>query len=70
MTLEYTKNNFYAEAARKLQMNADEMTTFMWNTYHPGNIWYIIAGIGLLTIIGLFIYNSIINKGNQKVQTS
>ncbi len=70
ITLEYTKNNFYAEAAEKLQMSADEMTTFMWNTYHPGNIWYIIAGIGLLTIIGLFIYNSIINKGNPKVQTS
>jgi len=62
ITTSYTKNNFYAEAAEKLKMSQDEMTTFMWDHYHPGNIWYVIAGIGLLTIVGLLVYNAVISR--------
>ena len=59
---DYTKNDFYAEAAEKLQMTQEQMTSFMWDTYHPGNIWYVIAGIGFITIVGLLIYNIVINR--------
>ncbi len=58
----YSKNQFFEEASDKLQMTQDQMTTHIWETYHPSNIWYIIAGIGVFTIIGLFFYNYIINK--------
>ncbi len=70
ITDEYTKNDFYAEAAEKLNMGADQMTTFLWDKYHPGNIWFVIAGIGLLTIIGLLIYNSVLNKSNKGAKTA
>ncbi len=62
ITKEYSKNDFYAEAAQKLNMTQDQMTSYLWDTYHPGNIWYIIAGIGVLTIVGLVIYNSVVAK--------
>jgi MFS family permease len=62
ITTNYTKNNFYSDAADQLKMSQDEMTTFMWDHYHPGNIWYIIAGIGLLTILGLLVYNAVISR--------
>ncbi len=65
ITKDYTKNNFYEEAASKLQMTQEQMTTFMWDTYHPGNIWYVIAGIGFLTIVGLLVYNTVINRKNK-----
>ncbi len=58
----YTKNDFYKDAAGKLKMTQEQMTTFMWEQYHPGNIWYVIAGIGLLTIVGLVVYNSVISR--------
>ena len=58
----YSKNDFYAEAAQKLEMSQKQMTEFMWNTYHPSNIWYVIAGIGVLTIVGLLIYNSVLSR--------
>ncbi|NLP58899.1 MFS transporter [Lutibacter sp. B1] len=58
----YTKNNFYTEAAEKLQMTQEQMTTHVWNNYHPGNIWFVIAGIGMLTIIGLVIYDQVIKR--------
>ncbi|MFA5299201.1 MAG: MFS transporter [Lutibacter sp.] len=66
LTETYSKNDFYAEAAEKLQMTQDQMTTYLWDLYHPGNIWFVIAGIGMLTIIGLLIYNVVINKNNNK----
>jgi dipeptide/tripeptide permease len=62
ITNEYTKNNFYTEASDKLQMSQEQMTSFLWDTYHPGNIWYIIAGIGMITVVGLLIYNYVIAK--------
>ncbi len=62
----YTKNQFYNEAASKLQMTQDQMTNHIWNIYHPGNIWYIIAAIGLSTIIGLIIYDYVIKKQLKK----
>ncbi len=65
ITESYTKNDFYAEASEKLQMGTDQMTTFMWDNYHPGSIWYVIAGIGMLTVIGLLIYNSVISRNNK-----
>ncbi len=60
ITKEYTKNDFYADASKKLDMNYDDMTRYIWDNYHPSRIWYVIAGIGLLTIVGLFIYNAVI----------
>ncbi len=62
----YSKNNFYADAADKLQMTQEQMTTYMWDTYHPSNIWYFIAGIGLITVVGLLIYNSVISKKDKQ----
>ncbi len=67
ITNAYTKNDFYTEASEKLQMSQEQMTQHMWDTYHPGNIWYIIAGIGLLTVIGLLIYNAVISRKDKKV---
>ena len=56
----YSKDQFYNDAANKLQMTQEQMTDHIWNTYHPGTLWYIIAGIGVITIIGLLIYNAVI----------
>ena len=64
----YTKNEFYNEAASKLQMTQDQMTNHIWDIYHPGNIWYVIAAIGFSTIIGLVIYDYVIRKQLKKEQ--
>lgn len=67
ITKDYTKNNFYDAAAAKFQMTQEQMTTYMWDTYHPGNIWYIIAGIGFLTIVGLLVYNTVISRKDKAI---
>ena len=66
ITKEFTKNDFYEAAAGKLQMSEVEMTSFIWDTYHPGNIWYVIAGIGMITVFGLVVYNVVIARNVKK----
>ncbi len=63
---DYSKNQFYQEASEKLQMTESEMTNFIWDTYHPSNIWLVIAGIGLITIVGLVAYNFVIVRNVKK----
>ncbi len=56
----YPKNTFLNEAAAKMEMSREQFTEFLWNTYNPASIWYVIAGIGLITIIGLVVYDRVI----------
>ena len=63
---EFSKNDFYADAANQLNMSQDQMTQMLWDTYHPGNIWYVIAGIGMITVVGLLVYNAVIARNIKK----
>ncbi|MFW5706166.1 MAG: MFS transporter, partial [Bacteroidota bacterium] len=58
----FTQNDFYARAAELMSMTQKEMTTYLWNTYHPGDIWMVFAGIGLGTVILLYLYDRLILK--------
>jgi len=60
LTGEFTKNDFIHEASKTLHITPDQLTQQLWETYHPSQIWYIIAGIGLITIVGLVIYDRVI----------
>ncbi len=57
---EFSKTDLIHKAAESLNMTPDQLTQYLWDTYHPSQIWYIIAGIGLITIVGLVIYDRVI----------
>lgn len=57
---EFTKNDYFATASEKLGMTETGMTQFIWDTYNPNKIWYVIAGIGVVTIIALFVYDRMV----------
>jgi len=50
------------QAAEKLHLTTEQLQNMLWNTYHPEKIWYYMAAIGILTFIGLLIYNNTIGK--------
>jgi len=52
----------FKESLTKLNMEADQLTGILYDTYHPGSIWLIFASIGLGTAILLFIYNKFVLK--------
>ncbi len=60
ITKTFTKNDFLALGASKLNLSPQELTGYLWNTYHPDSIWYLFTSIGLITVIGLFVYDRFI----------
>ena len=58
----FTKNDLIQLACDKLSYTELELTRYLWDTYHPQNIWYIFTGIGVITTLSLFIYDKIISK--------
>ena len=60
ITHEFTKNNYFASASEKLGMTETEMTQFIWDNYHPNRIWYVIVGIGVVTILALSVYDRVV----------
>lgn len=58
----FTQNHYFAKAGELMHMTQKELTSYLWNTYHPGNIWMVFAGIGLATVVLLFLYDRFILK--------
>ena len=55
-------NEYFSDAATKLNMSQIELTNYLWNTYHPSNIWIVIISIGLLSALSLWLYNKLLLK--------
>ena len=62
----FSKNDYFALASEKLSMGKWEITTMLWDTYNPNKIWYVIVGIGIVTIIALSIYDKMVIKPREK----
>ncbi|MBN2172538.1 MAG: MFS transporter [Bacteroidales bacterium] len=56
----FTQNAFLEKAANMLGMTRQQMTQYLWETYHPQNFWMVCAGIGLFTVISLFIFDRLV----------
>jgi len=59
ISTELSHNQYFSEAASQLNMSNLELTNYLWTTYNPAQIWWVIAVIGGGAAIGLAIYNSI-----------
>lgn len=53
----FTQNDLLFESARSYGMSVNELTDYLWKTYHPADIWYLFTGIGLATALLLFIFD-------------
>ena len=62
VSAEFSKNNYYDLASQKLNMSQNEITKLLWDNYNPNKIWYVIVGIGIVTIFALWIYDRMVIK--------
>ena len=62
----FTKNNYFAEASEKLGITQTEMTQMIWDNYQPNRIWYVIVGIGVVTILALVVYDRLVVRPREK----
>jgi len=56
----FTQNDYFKRAAELLHTDQHGLTQMLWNSYHPYRIWVLFSAIGVVTIIGLFLYNKFI----------
>lgn len=58
----FSQNDYLYAAARKMGMNNEQFTQFLWDKYHPSSIWMVISGIGIGAAILLFLYDRFVRK--------
>ena len=63
ISLDFSKNDFLRVAAQKLNMTNGQLNDYLWNTYHPGHIWYLYSGIAASAMIALWLYDHFVMKG-------
>ncbi len=47
-------------------MSSNQLTEFLWNTYQPNKLWYVVLFMGAFTIISVYIYNKLVMKGKNE----
>ncbi len=52
-------------ATEKLGMSPQQITDILWNTYDPTRIWHVFVAIGMITIIGLILYDRFIVRSHK-----
>lgn len=54
----------YLERAQELfGMNNKELTQYLWDNYHPSNIWILFSGVAVSASVMLLLYDKFILKG-------
>lgn len=62
----FSKNEYFTLAEQKLGMDHWQMVEYLWNTYQPNRIWWVIVAIGLFSVISLMIYDRMIIRPIEK----
>ena len=55
----FTQNDYVARATELMGMNEATLIDYLWNTYNPSKIWIIMFGIGMVSVIALFLYDKL-----------
>ena len=55
-----SSNEYFRQAAVKLDLTTGELTNLLWEQYSPDNIWMVILGVGLFSALCLYLYNRFI----------
>ena len=42
----FTQNDLYHKAGELFNMTQTELTNYLWTSYNPGRIWFVLLGIG------------------------
>lgn len=57
---QFSKNDYFRDAARQMNFSEAQLTDYLWTNYHPGQVWIVFAGIAVAAVVFLFIYDRFI----------
>jgi proton-dependent oligopeptide transporter, POT family len=55
-----TQNEFFIKAQGMMNMDSEKLTRYLWDSYHPSNIWFLFTGIAVSGSLLLFLYDRFI----------
>lgn len=56
------KEKVMESLAEKLGVSVPEATRVLWNLHSPQNVWWIFAGVGLASLVGLVVYDQVMRR--------
>jgi hypothetical protein len=59
----FTQTDYFNRAAELMGMNGRQLTDYLWVTYHPNKIWYVVFGIGIATVLLMMLYDRFLIRG-------
>ncbi len=62
---QFTQNDFLNLGMQKFGFTEQQLTDYLWTTYHPEHIWYVFTGIGIFTVVALFLYDRVILRNSK-----
>ncbi len=57
---EVSKNDYVRMAAEKMGMSVEQLNRFLWENYHPSNIWIVYSSVGVAAVVFLWLYDRFI----------
>ena len=60
---QFTQTQYLERAQELFGMNSQELTRYLWDNYHPSNVWILFSGVALAASILLLLYDKFILKG-------
>lgn len=61
----FTRTDYFTRAEQLFGMNAQQLTGFLRETYHPSKVWLLFFTIGVAAGLMLFMYDKFILKGRE-----
>jgi dipeptide/tripeptide permease len=60
-----TQNEFFIKAQGIMSMDSSQLNQYLWDNYHPSNIWFLFTGIAVAGSLLLFLYDRYILHSKQ-----
>ena len=55
-----SQNEYFNQTAQAMNMKPIELTNYLWTSYNPSKIWYLILAIGLFAVVALYFYDRLL----------
>ncbi len=60
---QFSQTQYFERAQELFGMDGTQLTQYLWNTFHPGNVWILFSGIAVGASLLLLLYDKFILKG-------
>jgi proton-dependent oligopeptide transporter, POT family len=60
----FTRTQYFEKAQELFGMDATQLTTYLWDTYNPQNVWIIYSGLAMSAALMIYLYDKLLMRDN------